>query len=215
MDVQFLYPNIDQKEGIDACKSLLDKRNNRAFPTNQLTKLIQLILESNTVMFNGRYFHQIKGTAMGTPMALSYANIFMSVFDSNMLLKYQNKYNCKPTSWLRFIDIFFNWPGDEKSLKHFLNFCNNYSKNKGMQSTIKFTYSYSTLTVNFLDVTVKVEKNGTLSTNLFAKPTASYQHLHAKSSHPFHTMKALQSHNLLEFAGVVHSHKTIGNTQIY
>ena len=60
-----------------------------------------------------------------------------------------------------------------------------------MQSTIKFTYSYSTLTVNFLDVTVKVEKNGTLSTTLFATLTASYQYLHAKSSHPFHTRKAL------------------------
>ena len=60
-----------------------------------------------------------------------------------------------------------------------------------MQSTIKLMYFYSILTVNFLDVTVKVEKNGTLSTTLFAKPTASYKYLHAKSSHPFHTMKAL------------------------
>ena len=51
MDVQSLYPNIDHKEDIDACKALLDKTNNRAFPTNQLTKLIQLILESNTMMF--------------------------------------------------------------------------------------------------------------------------------------------------------------------
>ena len=56
-----------------------------------------------------------------------------------------------------------------------------------MQSTIKFTYSYSTLTV----VTVRVEKKGTLSTTLFANPTASYQHLRAKSSHPFHKVKAL------------------------
>ena len=70
MDVQSLYSNIDHKEGIDACKTLLDKRNNRAFPTNRLTKLIQLILESNTMMFNGHYFHQIKGTAMGTSMAV-------------------------------------------------------------------------------------------------------------------------------------------------
>ena len=79
---------------------------------------------------------------MGTPMAESYANIFMSVFDSNMLLEQQNKYNCKLTSWLRFIDdiFFFIWTRDEKSLKRFLNFCNNYSKNKGMQSTIKCTY---------------------------------------------------------------------------
>ena len=57
-------------------------------------------------MFDGHYFLQIKGTAMGTSMAVGYANIFMSVFESNMLLEYQKRYNCKPTSWLRFIDIF-------------------------------------------------------------------------------------------------------------
>ena len=51
-----------------------------------------------------------------------------------------------------------------------------------MKSKVKFMYSYSTSTVNFLDITVKVEKD---------KPTASCQCLHAKFSHPFHTMKAL------------------------
>ena len=89
MDVQFLYPYIDPKEGIDVCKSLLDKRNNCAFLTNRLTKLIHLILKCSTMIFNGRYFHQIKGTAMSTPMVVSYASIFMLVFESNMLLKYQ------------------------------------------------------------------------------------------------------------------------------
>ena len=119
---------------------------------------------------------------MGTPMAVSYANIFMSVFESNMLLEYQNKCNCKPTSWLQFVNIFFNWTGDKKSLKYFLNFCSNYSKNKGMQSTIKFKYFYSTSTIYFVDVTVNVEKNGTLSTTFFAKLLALYQYLYAKSS---------------------------------
>ena len=57
-------------------------------------------------MFDGHYFQQIKGTAMSTSTAVSYANIFMSVFESNMLLEYQKRHNCKPTSWLRFIDIF-------------------------------------------------------------------------------------------------------------
>ena len=50
------------------------------------------------MIFNGRYLHQIKGTAMGTPIAVSYANTFMSVFESNMLQEYQNTYKCKPTS---------------------------------------------------------------------------------------------------------------------
>ena len=40
-----------------------------------------------------------------------------------------------------------------------------------MQSTVKSTYFYSTLTVNFTDITVKMKKNGTLSTTLFAIPT--------------------------------------------
>ena len=94
MDVQLLHSNINHKERTDACKTLLDKRNNRAFPTNWLTKLIQLIFKCNTMIFNG--------TAIGTPIAVSYVNIFLSVFESNMLLEYQNKYTCKRTSWLRF-----------------------------------------------------------------------------------------------------------------
>ena len=75
--------------------------------------------------------------------------------------------------------------------------------------------SYSTLTVNFLDVTVKVEKNGTLSTTLFAKPAASCQYLHAKSSNPFHTMKALPKSQVVRICRIVLSHQTIGKMQIY
>ena len=86
---------------------------------------------------------------------------------------------------------FFSSGQGMRNLKHFLNLCNNYSKSKGMKSKVKFMYSYWTSTVNFLDVTVKVEKDVTLSTTHFAKPTASCQCLHAKFSHPFHTMKAL------------------------
>ena len=52
---------------------------------------------------------------MGDPMAVIYVNIFMSAFESNILLKYQNKYKCKSASWSRFIDyIFYIWTSDEK-----------------------------------------------------------------------------------------------------
>ena len=105
------------------------------------------------MIFNGYYF---QWTAMGTPLAVSYANIFVSMFELNMLLEYQNK--CKPTSWLRFTDDTFLFGHGMRNLWN-------------------------------IDVTVKLEKNGTLSTTLFAKPTASYHYLHVKSSHPFHTMK--------------------------
>ena len=85
MDVQSLYPNIDHKEGIDACSHVLDKRTNQSFPTRVIVKLIQLILKCNIMSFNSWFFHQIKGTAMGTTMAVSYANIFMSEFEQHLL----------------------------------------------------------------------------------------------------------------------------------
>ena len=84
--------------------------------------------------FNGRFFHQIKGTAMGTSMAVSYANIFMSEFKQRLLHDYEQGYNRKPALWLRFIDdIFLVWIGDEASLKSFLKYCNEYSKTVNCQ----------------------------------------------------------------------------------
>ena len=88
--------------------------------------------------------------AMGTSMAVSYANIFMSVFKQHLLYDYEQRYKCKPALWLRFIDdIFLVWIGDEASLKSFLKCCNEYSKSRDMSSNIKFSYSYSLSIVAF------------------------------------------------------------------
>ena len=142
--------------------------------------------------FNGRFFHQIKGKAMGTPMAVSYANIFMSEFQQGLLQDYEQRYKHKPVLWSRFIDgIFLVWIGDETSLKSFLKYCNEYSKSRDMSSNIKFSYSYSLSAVSFLDLKVTIEKDGSLTTSLFSKPSATFQYLNAKLNHLPHTIKAL------------------------
>ena len=59
-----------------------------------------------------------------------------------------------------------------------------------MSSNIKYSYSYSLSTVGFLDVKVKIEKDGSLTTSLFSKPSATFQYLSAESNHPPHTIKS-------------------------
>ena len=59
-----------------------------------------------------------------------------------------------------------------------------------MESTIKFTTNYSQTHITFLDTEVKL-KNGKLVTKLYAKPSASFQHLHITSYHPPHTFRAI------------------------
>ena len=57
-------------------------------------------------------------------------------------------------------------------------------------SSIKFTVTKSTTSVDFLDLTVKKTTNG-ISTELFIKPTSSLAYLHRNSCHPRHVFTSL------------------------
>ena len=191
MDVESLYPNIDHEEGISACEKFLNLRKNQKFPTSRICRLIGLILSSNTLRFISRFFHQVKGTAMGTPMAVNFANLFMAKFEEEMLAEYEKQHGLKPNTWLRYIDdIFFIWCGTEESLKHFINFCNTFAEQSNMKSTIKFTSHYSKSSVRFLDISVNLI-NSKVVTTLYTKPTASHDYLHRSSYHVQHILKSL------------------------
>ena len=190
-DVESLYTNICHNEGIEACREYLNKRRNQRFPTQKICDLLRTILTSNTMQFKNRFFHQIKGTAMGTPMAVNYANLFMAKFEKSMLEEYKAKHGLSPFAWYRYIDdIFFIWVGSEESLKHFLTFMNAFSESKSMSSLIKFQNHYSRESTTFLDTTVKLDDDG-ISTTLYSKPTASHDYLHRTSYHPQHLLKGI------------------------
>ena len=177
MDVGSLYTNIDHHEGADACFEALEKRKNKTITSSPLRRLILLVLKSNIFRFDNTYYQQIKGTAMGTPMAVNYANLFLEKFETEMLNEYERKTNLRPYIWMRYIDdIFFIWHHDQKSLQEFIKFCDNYSKSVKMKSKIKFETNTSTDNVNFLDVNVRLNGNS-IFTSLYAKETDSHLYL--------------------------------------
>ena len=119
---------------------------------------------------------------MGTPMAVNFANLFMSKLESDMLNEFNNNHGTRPQLWLRFIDdIFFVWVGDKDGVENFIKFCNSYSNSKGMKSNITFKARYSSHQVEFLD----------MITDLFCKPTAKHQYLHRSSFHPPNVLRSL------------------------
>ena len=69
-------------------------------------QLISFILEHNVFTFNGEYFLQVCGTAMGTRIALCYANILMSELEESVL----SSYSYTPLACYRYTDdIFIIW----------------------------------------------------------------------------------------------------------
>ena len=111
---------------------------------------------------------------MGTRIAPTYANLYMTHFETNVVYKYKNK----PKYWFRFIDdVFCIYQGTEKSLKNFLDYLNTANEH------LRFTATFSKTEIQFLDVVIK-NKNGYLVSDLYTKPTDRYSYLNYQSCHP-------------------------------
>jgi hypothetical protein len=190
IDVSSLYTNIPNDEGISACRDILRKfRPSTDRPHNEsIIKLLHQVLHLNNFDFNQKHFLQVGGTAMGTKVAPSFANIFMADFEE----KWVYTHRPQPKIWLRYIDdIFMIWDHGVDSLQEFLAHLNSCHR------TIKFTSEYSTQQVTFLDTVAKVDENMRLYTDLYCKPTDSHNYLLYDSAHPTHLKKSLPYSQLL------------------
>ena len=190
IDVCSLYTNIPNDEGISACKIILDKyRRTNNSPTNQsITDCLTHVLYMNNFDFNGKHYLQVGGTAMGTKVAPSFANIFMAHFEDTHVYTYHTQ----PLIWLRYIDdIFMVWDKGRNSLDDFLQHLNSCHK------TIKFTSDISNEKIHFLDTTVQFNDSRTLYTDLYCKPTDSHNYLLYNSAHPKHLKNSLPYSQLL------------------
>lgn len=190
MDVTSLYTNIPHEDGIHA---VLDAYDNLPFAkqvdTPTLGMLLKLILQLNNFEFNGDHFVQVSGTSMGTKIGPNYANIFMGALEE----KFLGTCSLKPYYYKRYIDdIFLIWHHGESQLLSFVTAFNS------VHPSISFTESYSTSTINFLDVTVSL--SGTkLTTKLYRKPTDRHQYLHFRSSHTRHCKTSIPYSQALRY----------------
>ena len=81
MDVTSLYTNINtDEEGVTTvCHAYEDFYGDKApIPTKYLREMLYLILIENSFQFCGSNYLQTHGTAMGTKMAVAFANIFIA-----------------------------------------------------------------------------------------------------------------------------------------
>ena len=181
MDVTSLYTNIPQEEGITVVCKAYDSfhKKNPPIPTNYLREMLRLILKENSFQFLGKNYLQTHGTAMGTKMAVSFANIFMSAIEKE-IISLSSK---KPLVWKRYIDdIFSLWNIKKDEINAFIETANRY------HSTIRFTAEISDKEITFLDTCVykgsRFEQDSVLDLRTHFKPTETFQYTHFQSCHP-------------------------------
>ena len=97
-------------------------QGNPPVPTRFLSEMLSLILLENSFQFNEEDYLQIHETAMGTKMAVAFANIFVAKIEKEIL----RQSSIKLIFWKRFIDdVISVWDTSRNEIEEFLPQANN------------------------------------------------------------------------------------------
>ena len=181
MDVTSLYTNIPQEEGITTVCRAYDTfhNNNPPIPTNYLREMFDLILKEHSFQFNGENYLQIHRTAMGTKMAVGFANIFMAEVETKLICQSR----IKPIEWKRYVDdVFSLWNQYKHDINLFIEQANKF------HPSIKFTAEVLENEITFLDTLIhkgeRFQTDSILDIKTHYKPTETFQYTHFTSCHP-------------------------------
>ena len=151
-------------------------RNKPPIPTRFVREMLGLILNENSFQFNAEDYPLTHRTAMGTKVAVSFANIFMANIETTLIQQNETK----PQEWRRYLDdIFSLWESDEEDVDQFIKQANKF------HPTIKFTAEISQSEITFLDTVVfkgeRLKKESILDIKTHYKPTETFQYTHFNS----------------------------------
>ncbi|XP_068749298.1 uncharacterized protein [Montipora capricornis] len=182
-DVCSLFTNVPLDETIEICLSkLYSLPDPPALPRHVLKTLLEFATKKSHFVFDGHYYDQIDGVAMGSPLGPVLANIFMCDFEQKWLANVDSR----PSIWFRYVDDTFSLFDSEATAASFLHFLNTRHPN------IKFTMELEeNQEIPFLDVRIKRNLNN-FTTTVHRKTTFTGLYTKWDSFTPRKSAKGLQ-----------------------
>lgn len=196
-DVTSLYPNIPLDIAIQAIRYILYNTRTQHILSDKLhiefiISILDYSLRNCYISFCGEIYLQIKGTAMGTPCAVVFSNLFMIWHSENVMKIYNmslqsehklfNKH--KPYLQKRFIDDIFTLFRSKFLAERYITCFNSFLPSIQIDKP-----QISDEQVDFLDTTIYVAiSNGlyVIYTKLYAKQCNKYIYLPPTSFHRPH-----------------------------
>lgn len=167
LDVEALFTNIPLEETIDICVELVFSEGDVVHGLNRedFRTLLSLATKESFIVFNGSYYKQIDGVAMGSPLGPTFANVFLCYHEEHWLSSCPADF--KPKFYRRYVDDIFLLFDKHEHVDKFKAYMNSRHHN------MKFTSELEELDLlPFLDIKV-IRAIGQFTTSVYRKPTFS------------------------------------------
>ena len=188
MDIKSLYTVIPNNSSLKALAYFLNKRPVLDPPTSTLTLLAELVLTLNAFTFNGDFYQQFGGVAMGSKMGPNYACLFLGYVEERIASQY---HGFVPKLHKRYIDDVIGVACCSRvDLENYIRFVSNF------HPALQFTHTISDTELSSLGITLRITDDH-ISTTIYYKYTDTLTYLHHQFSHPSHCKKSLPRSQLL------------------
>ena len=167
LDMDSLFTNVPLDETIKICIDELFKSEMTVCGLNrkEMFEMLSLTLKESIILFDNKYYNQIDGVAMGSPLGPTLANIFLCYHESNWLKDCPKDF--KSVYYKRYVDDIFVLFNKLEHAQFFLEYMN--KKHKNMKFSIETEMNGSLF---FLDVKI-FRENDKFVTSVFRKETFS------------------------------------------
>ena len=183
LDVESLFTNVPLDDVLSFLRTKVTEGTVQLpLPTDVFLDLIRLCVDSNSFSFHGKFYSQIFGVAMGSPLSPVLANLYMEYFESVLL----PTLHVLPSLWIRYVDdVFALWPHYPSLFPDFLSSLNN------LAPSINFKVEWENSSkLPFLDVLVH-KSDFRFTFSVYRKPMHSGMYIHYFSYHPQHVKKGV------------------------
>jgi hypothetical protein len=213
-DIKSLYTNIPTSEGPQV---VADKTaGNCAKKALKLKTLLSLVLQNNVFTFNGGFYKQINGTAMGTIMAPTYANCYLRAKEEAGLADWLKPTHPNVKLYKRYIDdIGCLFDNHDNKLGDFINAM------KRAYSPLELTFKIGRgetpgRAIIYLDLELSLnDHNQRIDYEMHRKPSNNKSYIPSDSNHPVHMLHntvyndMLRAHRLCSTPATLKKHLAV------
>ena len=177
-DVSALFTSIPIEPAIRIIRKHLEDDptlNSRTNMTvDHIICLLEFCMKNTYFSYQGRFYEQTEGAAMGSPISPLIANLYMEDFEIQAI----STSPTPPTLWKRYVDDTFTII-KKNNRDSFLEYLNSIHPN------IRFTCEEvrEDRSMPFLDILITPEEDGSLKTSVFRKKTCTDLYLQWDSHH--------------------------------